>query len=88
MARVQATLCDLPAESRQRLLYTATIACFTLQFVFVASKFLTRRFIQGHLMVDDWILAAAMISPLIGSAVLFWCKFLAALTALQFLALI
>jgi hypothetical protein len=24
-------------------------------------------------MVDDWILAAALISPLIGSAVLFWC---------------
>lgn len=73
MARVQAKMCDQPAESRQLLLYNTTIACFTLQLIFVAAKFFTRRFIQGSLMVDDWILAIAMISPLIGSAVMFWC---------------
>ena len=73
MARVQAKMCDQPAESRQRLLYYTTVACFTLQVVVVALKFFTRRYIQGCLMADDYILVAAMISPLIGSAVLFWC---------------
>ena len=73
MARVQAKMCDQPAESRQRLLSYTTVACFTLQVVVVALKFITRRYIQGCLMADDYILVAAMISPLIGSSVLFWC---------------
>ena len=75
MARVQAKMCDQSAESRQRLLYYTTAACFSLQVVVVALKFITRRYIQGCLMADDYILVAAMISPLIGSSVLFWCTY-------------
>ena len=87
MARVQAKMCDQPAESRQRQLMAATVVCFTLQAFFIALKFYTRKVIQGRLMMDDWILVAAVVSPLIGSAVLFWCSSLV-LADQRFLSLI
>ena len=61
MARVQAKMCDQPAESRQRQLMAATVVCFTLQACFIALKFYTRKVIQGRLMADDWILVAAVV---------------------------
>jgi len=62
MSRLQATMCDMPPESRQRILTIVNFTALPLETLFISLRLGTRWMVQRTMCADDWLMLTVLVS--------------------------
>jgi hypothetical protein len=65
LSKIQAAICGLPFQSRNKELRVMTIVCAVITYTSVSLRFISRLFLAQTYGMDDWFILAAAVSSVL-----------------------
>jgi hypothetical protein len=59
--KVQAEICERPAQSRNQMIRIMTIVCMTITYTTIAIRLITRYCLNQQFWMDDWFIIAVAV---------------------------